>query len=118
MSRTCSVYLGHGFAIMQRGAALGFRSSVSVVVAQFCVFARWMSRILSMHTYRCRKGAYSAGATSTWEVESYARGINRDGLKRQRLERGKPTGTSTSAIRRQASNTVGTAAELWAKRVT
>lgn len=73
MSRTCSVYLGHGFAITRHDVALGFRLSVSVAVARFCVFAQWMSRILSMHTYRCRKGAYSAGATSTWEVESYAR---------------------------------------------
>jgi hypothetical protein len=43
------------------------------VVAQFYDFAPWTLRTLSMHTYRCRKAAYSAGATSTSEVESYAR---------------------------------------------
>ena len=71
MSRTCSAYLGRGFAIMQRGAVLAFRSYVWADAVRCCVFGLWMSRILSMHTCKCRKGAYSAA--STWEVENYAR---------------------------------------------
>lgn len=72
-----------------------------------------------MHTYRCRKGAYSAGATSTREVESYARQEPiGGGLKKQKLELGRPTGMSMSATLKRAPNTAGTAVGLWARRVT